>query len=305
MTRNVLLYAEGAAPAAELVTAAGRIAEGGAIVVVVPDNHETASAIAGLGCAVVNLTGVTSADPAAVSAAVKKVAEDRGADVVLCTADRKGRLVGARLAAELGSAFLSNVDALDVADGAVLCTRNALGGMLVTRQKALTDRAVVAVSPKSHPEAAQAGGGSVEDVDAGAAASLRVTSVDVQAQQVSDIAKADTLVIVGQGVSHDDLDKVQALAERLGGLVACSKPVSTDKKWFGADHIVGISGKTCKPSLAVILGVSGQVQFYTGIRDAKVIAAVNTDENAPIAGLADYLLVDDCATVIPALEAAL
>ena len=94
---------------------------------------------------------------------------------------------------------------------------------------------------------------------------------------------------------------VEELANKLGGQVACSKPVATDKKWLSEERVIGLSGKQCKPDLAILLGISGQVQFTVGIRDAKTIVAVNSDENAVINQMADYVLTADLHEVVPEL----
>lgn len=83
--------------------------------------------------------------------------------------------------------------------------------------------------------------------------------------------------------------------------MACSKPVATDKKWLSEERVIGLSGKQCKPDLAILLGISGQVQFTVGIRDAKTIVAVNSDENAVINQMADYVLTADLHEVVPEL----
>lgn len=87
--------------------------------------------------------------------------------------------------------------------------------------------------------------------------------------------------------------------------VACSKPLATDRKWLPEDRIIGLSGKKCKPQLAIILGVSGQVQFTVGIRDAHTIVAINNDENANILQMADYAMIADLTDVIQDLNKAL
>ena len=116
-----------------------------------------------------------------------------------------------------------------------------------------------------------------------------------------DIGAAEILVIVGQGMEEEDLHWAESIAKSLGGEIACSKPVATDRKWFPEDRIVGLSGKICKPRLAIIMGVSGQVQFTVGIRDADTIMAVNKDENASILQMADYAMVADLKELLPEL----
>ena len=74
--------------------------------------------------------------------------------------------------------------------------------------------------------------------------------------------------------------------------------MATDKKWLSEERIIGLSGKKCKPQLAILMGISGQVQFTVGIRDAKTIVAVNSDENATINQMADYIITADLLDVV-------
>ena len=121
-----------------------------------------------------------------------------------------------------------------------------------------------------------------------------------------DIEGAEVPVCVGKGLNRqDDLEMVEELAEALGGLVACTKPLATDEKWLPEERVIGLSGKSGKPVLDICLGISGQVQFTVGIRDAKTIVAVNQDPNAFIWQMADYGIVGDLYEVVPRLTAAL
>ena len=125
-------------------------------------------------------------------------------------------------------------------------------------------------------------------------------------QSSIDIEGAEILVCVGKGLtSQDDLKMVEELTQVLGGMVACTKPIATDEKWLPEERIIGLSGKTSKPNLAICLGISGQVQFTVGIRDAKTIVAVNTDQNAYIFQMADYGIVGDLNEIVPRLIAAI
>jgi electron transfer flavoprotein alpha subunit len=94
---------------------------------------------------------------------------------------------------------------------------------------------------------------------------------------------------------------VEELARVLGGELACSKPVATDQRWFPEERIVGLSGKKCKPQLAICLGISGQVQFNVGIRDARILVAVNNDPGAYIFQISDYGIAADLHEVVPRL----
>ena len=162
------------------------------------------------------------------------------------------------------------------------------------------DKKVIAIRPRTFEAAAGTGAGSVEEVAVEVKkAGVTVLEFKSRVGDTVDIEAAEVLVAVGQGLnSQDDLPAVEELAKKLGGEVACSKPVATDKKWLSEERIIGLSGKKCKPQLAMLLGISGQVQFTVGIRDAKTIVAVNSDENASINQMADYIITADLHDVV-------
>ena len=132
---------------------------------------------------------------------------------------------------------------------------------------------------------------------------MKLVETREKAGENVDLESAEILVVVGLGVEkQEQLADVAVIAEALNGTVACSKPVATDRKWFGEERIIGLSGSICKPELAILLGISGQVQFAVGIRDAKTIVSINKDENANINKMSDYVLVADLNDVIPELK---
>jgi electron transfer flavoprotein alpha subunit len=114
------------------------------------------------------------------------------------------------------------------------------------------------------------------------------------------LEEAKLVVDVGQGVKQrGDLDMIRALANALDGQLACSRPVASDRDWF--PEWLGLSGAKIKPELCLTLGISGAIQHIVGIRDSRVIAAVNNDENAAIFTQADYGVVADLYEFLPAL----
>ena len=116
-----------------------------------------------------------------------------------------------------------------------------------------------------------------------------------------DITQADIIVSIGRGIKDaDNVPIAQGLADTLGGVVACSRPVA-DKKWLPKERQVGTSGKTVKPKVYIALGISGAFQHQAGMKNAGTIIAVNKDPKAPIFGIAHYGIVDDLFKVVPAL----
>jgi electron transfer flavoprotein alpha subunit len=114
------------------------------------------------------------------------------------------------------------------------------------------------------------------------------------------VEEAEVIVSCGRGLEKkDDIALVKELAEVLGGQVGCSRPLVEDRKWFS--EWVGLSGHKVKPKLYLASGVSGVIQHVAGIRDSKVIVAINKDPEAPIFEIADYGVVGNLYDVLPAL----
>ncbi|MGE5371996.1 MAG: electron transfer flavoprotein subunit alpha/FixB family protein [Solirubrobacterales bacterium] len=250
---------------------------------------------------------LASLDASVLADALAQIAGKADAKVILVDSSRRGKELAARLAQKLDAACITDVNVIDIKDDGLTCARNAFGGATVAVQSAKTAVQVIAVMPHSFEAAAAVGSGTTVAVElALKPGRLKVTEVKDKNQGTVDLEGADVLVCVGKGLSSQaDLKIAEDLAAALGGLVACSKPVATDQKWMPEDRIIGLSGKKAKPQIAICLGISGQVQFTVGIRDAKCIVAVNSDQNAYIFQMADYGIVGDLHQIVPALTAAL
>jgi electron transfer flavoprotein alpha subunit len=128
--------------------------------------------------------------------------------------------------------------------------------------------------------------------------------VDTAAGEL-DISQADLLVSIGRGIGEEEnIPAMQELAELLGGVLSCSRPV-VDKNWLPNYHQVGSSGKSVKPKVYLALGISGASQHLAGITGAGTVIAVNKDPKAPIFRVADYGVVDDLIDIVQALKAKL
>jgi electron transfer flavoprotein alpha subunit len=119
-----------------------------------------------------------------------------------------------------------------------------------------------------------------------------------------DLGKAELIVAVGRGVGDRDKIRFTAeLADALGGVLACSRPV-VDVGWMPRERQVGASGKSVAPKVYVACGISGAMQHLAGMRDSKRIIAINKDPNAPIFQVAHVGVVGDLFDIIPALTKA-
>jgi electron transfer flavoprotein alpha subunit len=306
----ILIYSEKRPLALELLTAAAVIAQDTDldVKVVCINNNEQADEMAGRGATTYHIQedNLNLADTACVAAALEQAVNKLDASIVLLSSNRRGKELAGRLAQKIQAGCLTDVNGLAVVEGKIQCSRNALGGAVISIQRIETEQQVIALTPRSYEARPVQEGGSIKQLAIEAVSSpLKLISSRGKAGDTVDIEAADILVIVGQGMEEEDMGLVESIAQTLGGEIACSKPLATDRKWLPEDRIVGLSGKKCKPQLAIILGVSGQVQFTVGIRDAHTIVAINNDENAYILQMADYAMVADLKEILPELKGAL
>ena len=116
-----------------------------------------------------------------------------------------------------------------------------------------------------------------------------------------DITKADVLVSIGRGIEDEDnIELAHELADAMGAVVSCSRPI-VDAKWLEKARQVGTSGKTVKPKVYLALGISGSFQHLGGLKGSPFIVAVNKNPKAPIFQFADVGIVEDILEFMPAL----
>lgn len=116
-----------------------------------------------------------------------------------------------------------------------------------------------------------------------------------------NIEEADCIISGGRGVgAPENFEVLEELAEEIGGVVGCSRPV-VEKDWMPKARQVGQSGKTVSPKLYIAAGISGAIQHKVGIRGSDTIIAINTDPEAPIFEIADFSIVGDLHEVVPLL----
>lgn len=117
-----------------------------------------------------------------------------------------------------------------------------------------------------------------------------------------DLNKAKRIVAIGRGISkQEDMKLAEDLCAAIEAEMGCSRPIAEGEKWMEHERYIGISGVMPKPELYLALGISGQVQHMVGANGSQTIVAVNKDKNAPIFDYADYGIVGDLYTIVPAL----
>lgn len=302
---NVLVYSDAVVKAKELLTAAHLIGEATALVI---NDDASVQELAACGASVLAFSNgaIATADTAAVAQVVALAVEQSSADVVLLASDRCGKELAGRVAALLEAGCLTDVKALTVVGDEIQAQRNTYGGAAIATELITSSKKVFAITPATFAPAEAGEAGSVSDLLGSVQPTIKLISTKEKDGDTVDLQAAKVIVAIGQGINEEsELPDVHALAKALDGVVACTKPIATDRKWLGEDRIIGLSGVVCKPELAILIGISGQVQFAVGIREAKTIICINTDENADMVRMSDYYYVADAQETVATLKAKL
>jgi len=305
----ILLYSENTKYVQELATAGRELAGvwSGEICVLAVDRQQAMElAEKGLKVYYANGAELPVADTSSMAVILREAAEKLDAQAILLASNRRGKELAGRISEAWQAGCLTDVKSIILDVGQAAFTRNTLGGAAVATQTLAGPRKVVAFTPRSFaPYDGEDGSAQGLEMEI-PRPSVKVIEKRNKSGDAVDIQAAERLVIVGQGVENQsDMDLVEKIAKALDAEIACSKPVASDKKWLSEDRVVGLSGKICKPALALILGVSGQVQFTVGVREAQVIISINNDENAFINKMSDYNLQADLKEALPELWKAL
>ncbi|NPV29537.1 MAG: electron transfer flavoprotein subunit alpha/FixB family protein [Firmicutes bacterium] len=226
-----------------------------------------------------------------------------GADLILVGATKRGKTLAALLAAALDSGLATEAVIESVADG-IAVRRLVYGGLAVSTGTFVSGIPVVTVPGRTWevPASGEAGAAIVETD--GMPGRIRVLERRARARESADLESAEVVITIGRGVKKkEDLAMFEELAELLGGVLACTRPVAEEEgyHWFPEDSYIGISGRIVKPHLYLSVGSSGQVQHLAGCRDARVLVGIDKNEDAPIFEACDYGVVGDLYQVIPEL----
>lgn len=305
---NILVFSEKDDVAAELLSGAARLKGGGKVAALVIGRDAGARA-ANLFAYGADAIYAAEADfqPDVCVRLLCDIANGSGFDTVLLGSTQRGKELAGRVAQRIGAGCVTDAIGVEANDNGLLASRYSLGGNTVSSELVTTARKVVSVMPRVFPLAEkQARTGQVETVTvpAGAARVNLVERREKQGESVN-IEQAERLVCVGRGLRQkEDVAVVQRLAKALKAELGCTRPLAYDLHWFPEERTVGLSGKKCKPALCIAVGISGQIQYTMGVRDAKVMVAINKDKNAPIFKMADYGIVGDLYQVVPRLTQA-
>ncbi len=223
-----------------------------------------------------------------------------GYDAVLFPASTTGKNAAPRVAAKLDVNQLSGVIGVEGADTFVRPIY--AGNAIVTVQDGQAKK-VLTVQPTAFKAAGSGGSASVETVAAPSGPfKSAFVSEEMAKSDRPELTAAKRVVSGGRALgSSEEFQKVlDPLADKLGAAVGASR-AAVDAGYAPNDYQVGQTGKVVAPELYVAVGISGAIQHLAGMKDSKVIVAINKDEEAPIFQIADYGLVADYKTAVPEL----
>jgi electron transfer flavoprotein alpha subunit len=224
---------------------------------------------------------------------------------ILCASTAIGKNVMPRIAALLDSQPISDIS--DVIDADTFVRPIYAGNALATVKSSDAKKIITVRAASFDPVAAEGGSATIEAVtgDISGDKSTYISS-ELSKSERPELTAAKIIVSGGRGMQNGEnfTKLIDPVADKLHAAVGASR-AAVDAGFVPNDYQVGQTGKVVAPELYMAIGISGAIQHLAGMKDSKVIVAINKDEDAPIFQVADYGLVADLFTVLPELEKAL
>jgi electron transfer flavoprotein alpha subunit len=221
--------------------------------------------------------------------------------IVLVGASSLGKDLAARLAARLETGLAMDCVALETDGDTVKATRPMYGGKVLAKVVLEGTPKVAAIRPNVMEIGEVPKGGDTEKIEVSIETpKTRIVEKKMEAEGKTDLTEADVVVSGGRGMGGPDFSLLEELAHILGGTVGASRS-AVDEGWRPHSDQVGQTGKVVSPSLYIACGISGAIQHLAGMGASKYIVAINKDPEAPIFKKADYGIVEDLFSAVPAI----
>lgn len=229
------------------------------------------------------------------------VAKDNQYEIIALPATKLGREIAPRLAILLHAGYVEGVVNFERVGQDILFRRLTLGGTCLETINVKTQTKIVTlkIGRDLNLRATQIKKNEIRIFDNSRKHAKEVIEERTH-QTVENIQSADRIVAIGRGIKKkEDISMVEEFARALDAKIGVTRPLVEDHNWYPKENQIGLSGNSVRPSLYIGLGISGQIQHIVGMRESKVVVAINKDKSAPIFAFADYCVVGDLYAIVP------
>lgn len=251
-----------------------------------------------------NLPELNNYNPMAYLMAIKDAVNELNAKYILMNTSYKNKILGGLIASEINAGLIVDISKLTIENGKIIAEKPVYSGKALAKEEVNTEKAVLLIKPGVFKPKEKEKETHSEIIEKKIELSeLNLELIEFTPKAIGEgvkLEEADIVIGGGRGIrKKEDLEMLKELANLLRGAWGVTRPLAADYGW--ASEWIGISGISIRPKLYIAIGISGQPQHTSGIRESKVIVAINKDTEAPIFKFTDYGVIGDLYQVLPKL----